>query len=374
MFERRYADFNYLAFISDNDQGDKTGGNVTFSNMQLITDLDSCLEPLGFEFTFDDCSIENVLSAVEEKLIDESCANTDPLLELMALFDATQEMEVYKTIQKTCAFAYGPHAYDFTRYLSNEGQLVREYIDGAYWTQEDAPRINHVNDKYASSNVFTYPDHHALKNCDIGAAMCCFVTHKDAPLESPAASSPNAEMCYTDIEYSRYSAHVRKGFSVYGEDGTDDVMCHGFAWGTDHGSVDAALAGNALFKIGFMSDFYTSGNIEQVPAVPLCGCIDRMPVVTNAKCSNAVATGSTVVFKYDTALKDLTASFTLGEDGITYGDCGGENLIDHYKTLAADGKADDVAVAYMESRIVGEGGCSAATSAFLGSKYELEFA
>ncbi|EJK74174.1 hypothetical protein THAOC_04165 [Thalassiosira oceanica] len=350
MFERRYADFNYLAFISDNDQGDKTGGNVTFSNMQLITDLDSCLEPLGFEFTFDDCSIENVLSAVEEKLIDESCANTDPLLELMALFDATQEMEVYKTIQKTCASAYGPHAYDFTRYLSNEGQL------------------------YASSNVFTYPDHHALKNCDIGAAMCCFVTHKDAPLESPAASSPNAEMCYTDIEYSRYSAHVRKGFSVYGEDGTDDVMCHGFAWGTDHGSVDAALAGNALFKIGFMSDFYTSGNIEQVPAVPLCGCIDRMPVVTNAKCSNAVATGSTVVFKYDTALKDLTASFTLGEDGITYGDCGGENLIDHYKTLAADGKADDVAVAYMESRIVGEGGCSAATSAFLGSKYELEFA
>ena len=375
MFEYRYESFNYLAFISDNDLGDKTGGDVTFSKLQLITDLNSCLAPLGFEFTLDDCSIKNVLSAVKEELINKNCVNTDPLLELMALFDATQEMEVYKTIEKTCRSGYGHMEYDFTKYLSNEGQLVREYIDGAHWSRQDATRINHVNEMYASSNVFTYPDHHALKNCDKGAAMCCFVTNEDSPLESPAtiSPSPNAEMCHTDIEKSRYSAHVRKGFSIYGEDGTDDVLCHGFAWGTDRGSIDAALAGNALFKVGFMNDFYTSGNIEQVPAVPLCGCIDRMPVVTNAKCTKAIAEGSTVLFKYDAAAKDLTASFTLGEGGITYGDCDG-NLLDHYKSLAAEGKADDYAVAYMESRIVGEGGCSAATSAFLGEKYDLEFA
>merc|ERR1712176_34660 len=133
--------------------------------------------------------------------------------------------EVYEKIEKICSFAYESDAFDFTKALSLTDQLVPEYIDGGTkWNyggnrEKEAAKILHVHDNFASSRVFKYPDHHALKNCDVGAAMCCFTTSKTAPADAPAPKELNAE------------------------DDVDDLYCEGFAWGTDNGSIDGGLKG-----------------------------------------------------------------------------------------------------------------------------------
>merc|ERR1711862_519107 len=111
--------------------------------------------------------------------------------------------------------------------------------------------------------------------------------------------------------------------------------------------------GNELFMVGFMNNFYNNGNVEQVPAAPMCGCVDRMPVVTNAKCLDAKAATSCVNVTYNSALEDLGATFTLGD--VTYSEC-------------SEGKAQVEDVAFMESRIVGSGNCKDATNSFLATK------
>jgi hypothetical protein len=338
----------------------------------ITTELNSCLKETDFSFDLSDCSINNFLAGVGTELENRNCINTDPLMEMFSFFAATQEMEVYKKIEKLCSFAYESDAYDFTQVLSHNGQLVPEYIvGGSKWNygdnrEKDAAKIQHVNDNFASSHVFTYPDHHALEHCEIGAAMCCFTTSKTASADSPAPTDLNAEVCYTDIKASRYSAHVKDGYSIYPTDDVEDLFCEGFAWGTDKGSIDAGLKGNELFMVGFMNNFYNNGNVEQVPAAPMCGCADRMPVVTNAKCLNAEAASSFVNVTYNSALEDLQATFTLGD--VTYSECSEGSLLDHYKALAAEGKAHAEDVAYMESRIVGGGNCKNAINTFLATK------
>merc|ERR1711982_190405 len=159
---------------------------------------------------------------------------------------------------------------------------------------------------------------------------------------------------------------INDGYSIYAADNVEDLYCEGFAWGTDNGSIDAGLKGNELFMVGFMNNFYNNGNVEQVPAAPMCGCIDRMPVVTNAKCLDAKAATSFVNVTYNSALEDLEATFTLGD--VTYSECSEGNLLDPYKALAAEGKAQVEDVAFMESRIVGSGNCKDATNSFLAPK------
>ena len=372
MFDRLDSDLNYIAFVSDNDVGDKSGGDVTFSNIMIHTDVSSCLKDIDFELQLDDCSVDDFLIAIGEKMTEIGCVNTDPFMEMFAFWDATNDLEVTQNIEKICSNAYMEDAVDFSQAVSLEGQLVGEFIDGGsaynYGSNQakDASRIKYFDDKFAPSRVLAYPDHHALDKCDIGAGMCCFVTSTGASAESPAPSNANAEACYTDIKASRYSAHVRDGYSIYPSDGVNDIYCEGFAWGTDKGSLDAGLKGNELFKAGFMNNFYANGLVKQVPAAPMCGCIDRMPVVTDAKCIEATTDSASFTITYDSTLEDLGASLTLGN--ITYGECSEGNLLEHYKVLADKGRAGAEDVTYMESRIVGDGNCPVATSSFLATK------
>merc|ERR1711862_472691 len=82
------------------------------------------------------------------------------------------------------------------------------------------------------SRVLEWPNHHALDQCDVGAAMCCTTSSRDS-----SGANPNSEICYVDMAASRRSARVNDGYSIYGQDQTNDVYCEAFAWGTDEGSI-----------------------------------------------------------------------------------------------------------------------------------------
>merc|ERR1719411_298688 len=93
----------------------------------------------------------------------------------------------------------------------------------------------------------------------------------------------------------------------------------------------------------------------------MCGCVDRMPVVTSAACTEATADASTVDVSFSAATGAFAGKFNMG--AIEYGDCG--DLAAHYKNLVG---ADSHLAAYMDSRVVGEGGCDGAINDFLGGK------
>lgn len=364
-------DIKYLAFINDND-ADKSVGNSTFRNIGITTELSSCLSNERFRFTLSECTAANFLDKVQELMAGKrTCNSRDPLLELFAIFDATQETDVYDKIQEICTEAYKTSSYDFadTSLDNNEGterQIVKESIDGGtVWNYEDdatsAVNILRANEKYARSRLLSYPEHHALDNCDVRAAMCCFVASRNS--DDPRSS--NSDVCYVDMKTSHRTAHVRDGYSIYG-DSTEDVYCEGFAWESDGGSMSSALKGNALFKVGFLENLVLSGTVEQVPGAPLCGCIDRMPVVTEASCTDVTDANGVVDVSFDSSTGEFDAFFSLGNIG--YGDCGGKNLVEHYESLVTDGKASPADAAYLRERIVGDGNCDGAISDFLSEK------
>ena len=375
MFDRRYNLIKYIAFVHDNDLGDGSAGSSTYSNIAITTSLSSCLDSADFSFDLDDCTAENFLQGVEEAMVanrSETCgSNPDPLMELMALFDATQEMDVYMQIEKICTASYKSHQYDFSDNIlatdeALERQLIREYLDGGtilnYEVESDsAVNVDYVNEQYAASKLLSMPKHHALDNCEINAAMCCFVSSKANPAQP---TEDNSDVCYVDMKASRRTAHVADGWSMYPDD--EPVYCEGFAWGNDGGSMSSATKGNALFHVSLLDNLFTNGNVEQIPGAPLCGCMDRMPVVTNAACTNVSNVGSSVSVAFSSAVGMFRSTFTPGT--IEYSDCNGGSLVEHYASLVDGGKATNADLAYMQERVVGDGSCTDAITGFLAKK------
>lgn len=373
MFDRFY-EVNYFVLITDNDIGDKSGGEMVVSNIQITTSLTSCLKdaPSNLSFQLSSCTTANFLDAVKTEMSGQGCSG-DPLLELMALFDVKNEMEVYKEIEYICNSSYEASEYDFTKAISSETQIVKEFIDGGTMLNyendseggnllKDGAGISNSND-YTTSHLLTWPKHHALDHCDVGAAMCCWVDNRgDTALED------NTDVCYVDMHASKHTAHVADGFSIYGDSQEGAVNCHGFAWGTDNGSIASALKGNALFKVGFMDSLYTNGNVEQVPGAPMCGCIDKMPVVTEAACTKVSDNTAKVDITYNTELGLFTSKFNMGT--IEFGTCDDNDgsptdLNTYYKKLVGD---NSPSAAYMDTRLVGAGNCAGAISDFIYGK------
>merc|ERR1712216_969212 len=111
---------------------------------------------------------------------------------MMALWDVVNEMEVYKKIEHICKSAYEPAEYDFAKAISSETQLVGEFIDGGTLLNYENDALGSslakdgagtkFADQYATSHLLSWPKHHALDHCDIGAAMCCWVGSRGAAL------------------------------------------------------------------------------------------------------------------------------------------------------------------------------------------------
>merc|ERR1712086_1159639 len=80
-------------------------------------------------------------------------------------------------------------------------------------------------DAMSATHLFATPKHHALDQCDVGAAMCCWVDSRGA-----SALEDNTDVCYVNMKASRRTAHVADGYSIYGESDEGAVNCQGFAW------------------------------------------------------------------------------------------------------------------------------------------------
>jgi len=208
--------------------------------------------------------------------------------------------------------------------------------------------------------------------------MCCFVADRQANDNNGncadgncdnADPGDNTDLCLVDMSRSQKSSHVRDGYSLYPDDTEGAVHCHGLAWGNNNGAEDT-FKGNNLFYVSMYDHMYTRGYVEEVQGAPMCGCIENMPVVSRADCTQVdVDQSVTVTYDKDTTL--LTATGTITE--IEFNSCQGadntnNDLAAYYQQLVNDGKATTGEKAEFDKYIVGENNCDDAIATFLNSK------
>eukprot|EP00592_Proboscia_alata_P000690 CAMPEP_0194375358 /NCGR_PEP_ID=MMETSP0174-20130528/23843_1 /TAXON_ID=216777 /ORGANISM="Proboscia alata, Strain PI-D3" /LENGTH=1034 /DNA_ID=CAMNT_0039155487 /DNA_START=69 /DNA_END=3173 /DNA_ORIENTATION=- len=362
-------DFKYLAFIQDNDSSDRTTGVSTYSNIEFTEIAQSCLKDENFEFSFDECTIENFVEEVEDLMTATSgCVGNNAWLELLAFFNVNSKPQIEERIGAVCTSGYKKDYVPFDSIAGKHVQFSNEFFDGGTaWNYEhasnvDVNRIEIMNAKY-SNKAIGMPDVHNFKQCELGAAMCCYVANRKSN-DVDADPEDNSDACYMDFSEAQESSHVRDGYSIYGNGVEGSLNCHGFAWGNDVGYADNAFKGNSLFQVAMYDSLYQNGFSEELPGAPMCGCVEQMPVVTKASCTKVVV-DQIVSVKYD-AITEFNVNVDIRS--IIHRRCDNNDLSSHYEGLLRQGKVTQRAKDHLDTRLVGEGNCPDAIRTFLAGK------
>lgn len=137
--------------------------------------------------------------------------------------------------------------------------------------------------------------------------MCCFGRDRqpndnngncEEPLEEncvDADPADNSNLCYIDDADT----------TTFLRDLEGDVHCHGLAWSVDANDYTSQLKYNNFFYVSLYDHLYKRGYVENMvdsSAVPMCGCIEDMPPVSRADCTQIDA--------------DLTFTITYGDNGV----------------------------------------------------------
>jgi len=366
------GDFKYIAFQHDNDDNsDRYYGISHISDISLHEMEPSCLEAATFNFDLSECTVDNFIAALQTKMTTiGACAGKDAWREMLSLIDGHSDSDVRDRIQGICSSAY-PKAIKYEKLLDEEKQFVEEFFDGGNkWNYEvdeaagpnlakDASRITIATEKFDGNRAIAFPDVHNFEGCELRAAMCCYVAARDADYEP----EDNSDACYMDFSKSRQSSHVRDGYSLYPGDSEGNLACHGFAWGNDSGLAGAAFKGNTLFDVALKHSLYTSKEVEELPGAPMCGCVESMPVVSRADCTATEVT-QTIAIQYSASSGEFTAEATI--TSVQHSDCG--DLGAYYDGLVSLGLASEHEQKELSKHLVGENGCAAALTDFLGTK------
>lgn len=116
--------------------------------------------------------------------------------------------------------------------------------------------------------------------------------------------------------------------------------------------------GNLLFEVAMKYGLKENGYTRSVPHAPMCACVEQMPVVSHADCTDLDVVNSWSIYANpDSGL--LSIDHSVAE--LTFNDCNGEDLATHYNTV------HDVD---LSEKIVGE--CAEAEDSFVKEKGRFE--
>mmetsp|Transcript_7566 Transcript_7566/g.11135 ORF Transcript_7566/g.11135 Transcript_7566/m.11135 type:complete len:511 (+) Transcript_7566:55-1587(+) len=265
-------------------------------------------------------------------------------------------------VASACAGAAGPSGSVPFNMLANEGiQFDQNYMNGnSDWNldhSDGATRYGRVKRVYDNGMHYPveWPEYMTqFKSCDTRAAMCCYVSTR-----SGANPARNTDVCVVDFYRAMYSNHVgvgrNGGFSVYNAKASDAVNCQGFAWSSDEEDFSAKYKGNSLFYTSMYNGLHEQGMTKNVPGAPMCGCVESMPIVTTADCTEAVEG-----YRFHYYSNKLTVAFDVqfvpctDSSGVEVG------LSAYYDKLVTDGKATTEDKAKLGKTIVGT--CDAGTN------------
>lgn len=178
-------------------------------------------------------------------------------------------------------------------------------------------------------------------------------------------------LCYVDMSRNKSSPGTDGGFALYPGDNTageGSIHCHGLAWSNNPHHSESRYKGNNIFYISMYDHLYTRGYVRNVPGAPMCGCIDKMPVVSRSDCTQVDVTELWVAtYTPADSTAGTSASFSFGLDpengvDIKFNACQGANnrnndLEAYYKRLFLEGKASAEEFSKIQQTLVGNGNC-----------------
>ena len=330
------------------------------------------------------CDYDTVLAKVKSRIERDGKACThDEYQELMFLTKSRSNNSARSYVDLMCRDAWS--TVDKTTFTDVDDRFddtfMAEYYDGGTFLNletgnfqgADNPAYPTSDDsRSAGESIKAYYDGDAKSTvllsdvqdlqCTSQAMMCCFgrdrqsndnngdCADNDCDDKGPA---DNSNLCYTDFPTIVPFPLASEG----------SIHCHGVAWGSDQNGLEARFKYNNLFYVSMYDHLYKRGYVEKtVPDeyVPMCGCIEEMPPVSRADCTEV-----TVTLTFTLSLDDLGLLYAdAGDDldvtfaackGINFetGDAANNDLASYANVLVRDGKMKVGAQKTIFSTLVG---------------------
>jgi len=216
--------------------------------------------------------------------------------------------------------------------------------------------------------------------------MCCWPSDRQANDNNGNCAKPydtncvdadpgdNTDLCAVDMSRSGSEhIHVDGGFATFGED-EGPTHCHGLAWGMDLDEVDARYRANNLFFVSMYDHMYTRGYVRNIPGAPMCGCVEKMPLVTRSDCTEI---SEDIYWKFTWDSISKTATTDIEYVDVDFNACRGagrnNDLESFYKRLVNEGRATETEFRKFRQTVVGNNNCHKAVShVLINNGYEID--
>ena len=385
-------------------------------------DSDACLGGISWKVTAsNECSLESLKEALRPRF-DKRCKRFGLSLDedIQLLLGASSDEEARKEVEKICTKALDkrhPKKVEFSS-ISNRGRdFDSAFFDGGTsWNGGEVQQLRKgsfrgsgarridMYDRISKRRVLNWPEElPALSACQANAAMCCWPerpeqsnekvfaetmgshanrtadcdpidgkidckignsAHAIVSEETTDQHAGNANVCLVDLSKTRSFPGLTKGLTIFPNN--TSVHCSGIGWENAANYWNHYARGNLLFQssMALMKD---EGYEKNLPSAPMCGCIEKMPTVTRADCTEAYSTAR-FVFQYRSTIPELRVS--ASKHMIQYRECLGMNsttndLKSFFERLFVEKKVEMQQKELFDSIIVGEGECSNVTKAHL---------
>lgn len=261
----------------------------------------------------DECNLVNILGNNQQNKLTTACRNAFEK-NSMDFRSVTRDAQNKKNYQDEENFFNGGGALnDGTKqkmYDGNAGSIMRSAL-------------------LSQNTPFSWPDYTGgasnfvrnFQDCDARVVMCCFTG-------SWIDFSPNAQVCHHELENSKSSNHVLRGMALF-DDPSDTAYCTGFSW--EEGEESERYAGNALFQASLKDSYWDKGYHKNIQSSPMCGCVEKMAAVSHSDCIDVQASET-----YTMTVENSQIQVSVLATVLSYGNCNGKNLVDHYNVAATD--------------------------------------
>lgn len=172
-------------------------------------------------------------------------------------------------------------------------------------------------------------------------------------------------------EYLTFTCYMEYVFYRCMTEDEGDIHCHGLAWSSDPNHISAVFKFNNLFYVTLYDHWYKRGYVENSlgssfdeTGVSMCGCVDEMPMVTRADCTqvNSADITFTIEWVKENGLvleAGTLASIELDEcQGYEFGNPKrkeNNDLASHVNSMVAEGRLPREAQALIFETLVGYG-------------------
>jgi len=301
--------------------------------------INGCLSGVVAEFT-GECTYDNVIQATGEKGCSEE--NMFPYLEAGNLTEAK------KAIEFLCDSAFSTHVdsfYDFNDISKGGYQFDREFMNGgSEWNNAfnpDMSRIQWMEDNIVTKGGIRFPEYlHNFdtdNSCESKAVMCCWIADSTEAGEGSCTDSggcqdeepvDNTDVCYVNIENSPLASHTASGIALFPGESEGPANCMGFTW--EENTISGLYKGNLLFEVAMRHGLKDNGYTRSVPHAPMCACVEQMPYVSHADCTDIESNNSWSVSQDS---ESGLLSLSLSSANIVFNNCNGQGLAAHYEAF-----------------------------------------